>query len=83
MENILGKSGFAHVTYEALCQRTNAPNEEIFEARHARIWQVDENDGDHTLNFAQLKRITGEDTISVRRLYGKCLVRYNALQCIC
>lgn len=40
MENILGRVGFGHVTYEALCQRTGGPNEELFEARNARMWQV-------------------------------------------
>jgi phage/plasmid-associated DNA primase len=70
MENILGRQGFAHVTYEALCQRSTGPNEEVYAARHARLWQIDENDGDHTLNMAMIKRITGEDTIMCRQLYG-------------
>eukprot|EP00961_Rhodomonas_salina_P209343 2825929-Rhodomonas_salina.1 len=70
MENILGPAGFAHVTYEALCQRTTGPNEEIYDARNARMWQVDENDGEAGLNMAMIKRITGEDTIKCRQLYG-------------
>eukprot|EP00961_Rhodomonas_salina_P059492 799081-Rhodomonas_salina.1 len=70
MENILGPHGFAQVTYEALCQRNTGPNEEVYAARHARMWQIDENDGENGLNIAMIKRITGEDSIKCRQLYG-------------
>eukprot|EP00961_Rhodomonas_salina_P302689 3940934-Rhodomonas_salina.3 len=61
MQNILGSSCFAHVSYEALSQRGIGPNEEIYDARHARIWQIDENDGNRGLNLALIKKISGED----------------------
>eukprot|EP00961_Rhodomonas_salina_P125957 1696935-Rhodomonas_salina.1 len=69
MENILGE-GFAHVTYEALCQKGSSPNEDVFSARNARMWQIDENDGDGSLNMAVIKRVSGEDSIRCRQLYG-------------
>jgi hypothetical protein len=69
-ENLLGQTGYAKVPYESLCQRGTAPNEDVFAARNARMWQVDENDGNEYLNMAVIKRVSGEDSISCRALYG-------------
>lgn len=74
MEKLLGKVGYARVSYDSLCARSSAPNEEMYAARLSRMWQVDENDGDRKMNFAQLKSITGEDSFRVRQLYGHQVV---------
>lgn len=70
MEQILGPVAFAKVSYEALCQKCDRPNEELYEARNARMWQIDENSDDTVLNFVMIKKISGEDGMHVRRLYG-------------
>lgn len=34
------------------------------------MWQIDENDGNEFLNLSMIKRVSGEDSISCRALYG-------------
>ena len=58
------------MSYEALCQKSDRPNEEIYEARNARMWQIDENSDDCVLNYVLIKKISGEDGLNVRQLYG-------------
>ena len=57
-ENLLGPVGYAKVPYESLCQKGTSPNEDVYAARNARMWQVDENDGNEFLNLSMIKRWT-------------------------